>query len=437
MPKYIMSIRLLKAHFLKFCKEINFHLMHSRPAQWVRRLASTINVNVKFTLLLNWLVSLSDYNEIRRHRFLLRSIGLFIATFLLGASFFGLDQVVRAEGQLVTMGNTQIIQAIDGGQLVNLTVKEGDYVRAGDVLGQFEQDRVAATLSEARIRVAALGMTVTRLQAEKNGSELVYDKALQRDFPDLVENQKGLYAEKNRAISNQLKILQKSLDLALDELRINQFLYKSGDISKIEVMKVERQVNDARSAHQMLKNKYLQDVSMELNKAQEDLEVYEQLLTDRQRLLDHTNIIASVSGVIKSIKPRGLYAVLRSGDEILQIVPDEAELIVEAKVRPADISGINVGAPVKVKLDSYGRGAADTLEGKISFVGSDTSIDEVRGSFSPYYKVKVAINPSSIKAGQVISGMLATVYIHTGKRSLLAYLLKPIGKVSVDALGER
>lgn len=387
--------------------------------------------------------ALSDHSNLRLPRILLRVSIAFLVLFFLWATFFKIDQVVHAQGQVIASSRTQIVQAADGGVLVDMKVQEGDEVKAGQIIAVLEKERAMASFTESQGKVMALRMTVARLQAEIAATPLVYDDAIQKHYPTLYETQMNLYKQRTKALDDQLVVLKDNVQLAQQELAMNQPLEKMGDISKADIMKLKRQVNEARNQYASTRNKYLQDASAELNKAQEDLNAQEQTLADREQLLEHTDIIAPATGIVKSIRVTTLGGVVRQGDEILQILPTESDLVIEAKVKPADMANIKVGLPAKVKLDAYDYAIFGTMTGKITYVSADTLQEDTKAGPMTYYRVKTSIAEKDFKSSERVSdievrpGMTATVDIQTGKRSILSYLLKPVTKTFTEAFGER
>lgn len=387
--------------------------------------------------------ALTDHSSLRSARIMLRASIFFLVIAFLWAAFFKIDQVVHAQGQVIASSRTQIVQAADGGVLVEMKVQEGNEVKAGDIIAVLEKARALASFSESQGKVMALRMSVARLQAEITDKPLSFDETIQRNYPTLYETQMNLYKQRTKAISDQMIVLKDNVQLAQQELGMNEPLLKTGDISKADIMKLKRQVNEARNQYANAKNKYLQDASAELNKAQEDLNAQEQILSDREQLLEHTDIIAPATGIVKSIRVTTLGGVVRQGDEILQILPTESDLIVEAKVKPADMANIKTGLPAKMKLDAYDYSIFGSMSGVVTYVSPDTLQEETKAGPVTYYRVKVAINENELKSSERASdievrpGMTATVDIKTGKRSILSYLLKPLTKGFKDALGER
>lgn len=387
--------------------------------------------------------ALTDHSSLRNVRILFRASIAFLILFFLWATFFKIDQVVHAQGQVIASSRTQVVQAADGGVLVDMKVQEGDEVQAGQIIAVLEKERVLASFTESQGKVMALRMTVARLQAEITDKPLVYDDAIQKNYPTLYETQINLYKQRTKAIDDQLAVLKDNVQLAQEELSMNQPLEKMGDISKADILRLKRTVNEARNQYASTKNKYLQDASAELNKAQEDLNAQEQTMADREQLLEHTDIIAPATGIVKSVRVTTLGGVVRQGDEILQILPTESDLVIEAKIKPADMANIKGGLPAKVKLDAYDYAIFGTMSGVVTYVSADTLQEDTKAGPMTYYRVKVAIHEKDFKSSERVSdievrpGMTATVDIQTGKRSILSYLLKPVTKTFTEAFGER
>lgn len=387
--------------------------------------------------------SLTDHSSLRNMRILFRVSIAFLILFFLWATFFKIDQVVHAQGQVIASSRTQVVQAADGGVLVDMKVQEGDEVKAGEIIAVLEKDRALASFTESQGKVMALRMNVARLQAEVADQSLSFDPSIQKNYPTLYETQINLYKQRTKAIEDQLAVLKDNVQLAQQELNMNLPLEKMGDISKADILRLKRTVNEARNQYASTKNKYLQDASSELNKAQEDLNAQEQAMADREQLLEHTDIVAPATGIVKSIRVTTLGGVLRQGDELLQILPTESDLIVEAKVKPADMTNIKSGEPAKVKFDAYDYAIFGTMSGKVVYVSADSLQEDTKNGPMSFYRVKVAITEKDFKRNERINdievrpGMTATVDIQTGKRSVLSYLLKPVTKTFTEAFGER
>jgi adhesin transport system membrane fusion protein len=390
-----------------------------------------------------WAFDLTDHSSLRATRILFRSLIIFLIIFFFWASIFRIDQVVRAQAQVVASSHTQVVQAAEGGVIAEMKVREGDPVKIGQIIAVLSKERAQASFSEIFGKVVALRMTITRLQAEIDSKPLVYDESLRISHPDLYKTQINLYTQRRLALDDQLIILKDNVKLSQQELDLNLPLEKMGDISKVDILRLKRTLNEARNQYTSVKNKYLQDAISELSKAQEDLNSQEQIMADRQQLLAYTDIVSPATGIVKNIKITTPGGVVRQGEEILEILPTESNLVVEAKVKPADMANIKVGLPAKVKLDSYDYAIFGTMSGTITYVSADSLKEDSKQGPVVFYRVKVAIIERDSKAKQkeldieVRPGMTATVDIQTGKRSVISYLTKPLIRTVQEAFGER
>lgn len=395
-----------------------------------------------FKAFIEKLFALSDHSSVRRPRILLRlALMLFVILFA-WASFFEIDQVIHAQGQVIASSRTQLVQAADGGVVTEMRVQEGDEVKQGQIIAVLEKSRAMAAYSESLGKVSALKMTVARLRAELTDKELHYTDEQRRDYPDLVETQSNLYRQRRDGFQAQLTVLKDTLRLAEREYALNAPLEGSGDVSKADLIRLQRAVNEAKGAVVAFRNKYFQDASAELNKAEEDLNAQQQTLADRSELLGHTDILAPATGIVKNVKVTTLGGVVRQGDEILQILPTESDLVVETKVKPADMAHIKTGLGAKVKLDAYDYSIFGAMNGSVSYVSADALSEESKAGPITYYRVKINIGESEFRGKaasniEVRPGMTATVDIKTGSRSILSFLLKPVVKTLSESFGER
>lgn len=362
----------------------------------------------------------------------------FVIIFVWG-SIFKIDQIVQTPGQLVSSLHTQTVQTSGEGILVSVNVKEGDSVKKGQTLAVLDTERVGSLYQEALSRVTALKMTTQRLKAEMSGQALAYDKTLYGGFPTLLQSQLNLYAMRQANYTNTLKLAADNLKLAQDEYQTNQKLAEDGDISRIELSRVKRGLNDAENAYNQQKNKYIQDASAELNTAEENLLSQEQVLSERGSLLKHATIVANVDGIVKNIKTTTLGAVLHSGEEIMQIFPTEGTLVVEARVKPADMTNVKVGLPVKVRFDDFDYSTYGELLGTVTYASEDSITEESKTGSMVFYRVVIAVNSdqSSDSKIRLKPGMTAIVDIKTGERSVFGYLFKPITKTISNSMIEK
>ncbi len=375
-------------------------------------------------------------------RWALWAIMVCLVSFFTWAYYSELEQVTRAQGQVIASSRTQIIQSLDGGVIESVAVKEGATVRAGQVLLKFSAARADSAWRETRARAAALTAAVARLRAEVFDEPMVFD-ALVKAHPGFAENQKELYKKRKRAIDDELSAYKKALGLAQEELQATEPLLKNGDVGLADVLRLRRQVTDLEGQIANRKNKYFQDAQAELAKAQEDLASVSQAMEQRKIQLDNTVVLAPRAGIVKNIRFTTLGAVVKSGDDILELVPADNDLVVEAKVKPADIGFIHIGLPATLKVDAYDYSVFGALQGKVMYISADTMKEDTRGlQDQTYYLVRVKADSAHLvgRNGEemaVTPGMTATVEILTGKKTILNYLIKPIVKTLHESMTER
>lgn len=360
---------------------------------------------------------------------------------LLWAHWAEIDQITRAPGQVIASAKTQIVQAPEGGILRKLLVKEGDVVTKAQVVGILERTRAQAAVNDSQAKIAALRITLARLSAEVYGEPLKFTVDLQK-YPSYVQNQSALYQQRQRALNEDVAALAQSLMLANEELAINQPLLQAGDVSKSDVLRLQRQASDIQAQITNKRNKYFQDAQAEMTKAQEDLSAQQEALSDRAQLLRNTELLAPTDGIVKNIKINTVGGVLRPGEELLQILPTAGDLIVEAKLKPAEVAFIHTGLPATVKLDAYDYSIFGSLRGVVSYISADTLSEDTKQGELVYYRVQIQIRAREFKGSQAQSidvrpGLTASVEIKTGQRSVLAYLTKPVTKTFSQGLHER
>lgn len=374
---------------------------------------------------------------------MLMAVGL--ASFLAWAAWFDIDQSVRAQGQLIPSGRTQVIQAADGGVLSHILVHEGQAVVAGQELARLERARPDAAFDESRAKDAALAAALLRAQAEANGTTLVFGPRF-REFPQFVAVQQALFEQRQRSLREELNTLQDSLDMAQQELAMNEALLETGDTSRLEVMRARRQLGDLQGRISAVRNKYLQEARQEAAKLAEDISSSRYKLAERQSILDHTRITSPVAGVVKLLKVSTIGGVLRPGDELMQISPTDGELVIELKINPIDIGQLTLDLPVTVKFDAFDASVYGSLQGRLTYLSADTLTESVaNGQISSFYRAQVRLNhehqdaPVNTKLAAVAlkPGMTTTVDIRTDSRSILQYLAKPVFKAFGGALNER
>lgn len=364
-----------------------------------------------------------------------------VVMFVVWASLASIDQITRGQGQIVASSRTQIIQAVDGGILEELYVREGAVVQRSDLLARLDKTKTEAAFRESYAKVGALSAAVARLHAEVYGKSMVFSRE-SADFPEFRANQLLLLSKRRDAIDQEIGALERMRKLALQELTMTEPLLKTGDVSMADVLRLQRQVADLEGQMTNRRNKYMQDSQAELTKNEEELTGARQAMVQRKEQLANTELRAPLSGTVKNVRITTRGGVLRPGDELMQIVPDEGALMVEAKVKPADVGFLKPGLPVSVKIDAYDYTIYGSLEGKLTFISADTLSEDLKQGDQPYYRVQVKTESSRFsrrpnESLQLQPGMTATVEIKTGQNTVLKYILKPMVKTLSESMGER
>lgn len=370
-------------------------------------------------------------------------IFLLLLVFLGWASFFELDQAVRAQGKLIPADHTQIIQVADGGVLSRVLVQEGDTVVSGQPLAELEKERANASFTESRAKQASLEIALIRAQAEADQKTPYFGKDY-ADFPQFQTLQMAFYNQRKRSLSQDLDNLSETIASAQHELELNKKLFTTGDTSQLEVMRAQRQVTELQGRINSVRNKYLQDARAEAAKIAEDLSTNYYRLEERQSVLDHTTITAPVAGVVKYQRVTTIGGVLRQGDELMQISPTETEPEFEVNINPADIGQLKAGLPATIRLDAFDYSIYGVLHGTLRYISSDTLTEQgPNGQANTFYRAKVSLHADDAKkhpkltAAMLKPGMTATVDLKTGGRSVLKYIIKPVYKAFGGAMTEK
>jgi adhesin transport system membrane fusion protein len=360
------------------------------------------------------------------------------------AAWAEIDQITRATGQVIVSSRNQMVQSADGGVVTEILVREGAVVKKGQLLMRFDQIKAESAYLETRAKLMALKAATARLHAEIFGEQPRFPKELdERKYADLRANQLNLYRKRHTALSDELSALERMQALIRTELEMNVPLLKSGDVSRADVLKLERQMAEIQAQIVNRRNKFLQDAQAELAKTQEELSSVEQMLTQRKDMLDRTDVFAPMDGVVRNVRITTIGGVARAGEELMQIVPVEDDLLIEAKVTPKDIAFIRLDLPAVVKLDAYDYTLYGSLDGRVSYVSADTMTEESsRTNEQPYYRVQIKTDGRNFigrndKKIEIQPGMTASVEIKTGRNTVLRYLTKPVTKTIAESMGER
>lgn len=364
---------------------------------------------------------------------------------VLFAAFVDIDQAVRAQGQVIPGARTQVIQAVDGGMLTALHVREGDTVKSGQKLAELEPDRAQAGYAQSEAEVASKRIALVRARAELAGQAPQYDEHY-RIYPDFIGAQMGIYRQRKQSLDEELAVLQQGMKLAQDELGMNQRLYQNGDISQSEVMRAERQALDLRQRINGTRNKYFQETRAEIAKLEDELSTSRYKRDERQSILKHTDLNAPTDGIVKLVRITTVGGVLKPGDELMQISPVDDELLVEIKVNPADVGLLHPGLPVTLRFDAFDSSIYGSVHGALRYISPDTLSEQgPNGQNLTYYRAQVqpdwaatrAQSANRIQPSDIKPGLTATADVLTGTRSILSYLVKPVSRAFSGALSQR
>jgi membrane fusion protein, adhesin transport system len=384
--------------------------------------------------------------HIQRPRFsLLWLLTIVVVVLVIFAAVFEIDQGVRAQGIVISGARTQVIQAVDGGMVVALHVREGDRVKAGQKLAELEPDRAQAGYKQGKAEVASKQIALLRTQAELSNTKPDFKK-FKKNWASFVEAQQGIYQERKKSLDEDLAVLKDTLRLGKEELEMNKRLFQNGDISRSDVMRAERQVLDTEAKINATRNKYFQDTRMEQAKLEDELSANRHKLEERQNALEHTDLTSPMDGVVKVVKLTTVGGVLKPGDELMQISPLDDELILEIKVNPSDIGQLRTDLPVSVRMDAFDSSIYGKLDGTLRYISPDTLSEQgSNGQSTTYYRAQVVLNwpkdknhaAQHIRAQDIKPGMTATADVLTGQRSILFYLIKPMTRAFSGALLQR
>jgi multidrug efflux pump subunit AcrA (membrane-fusion protein) len=367
------------------------------------------------------------------------TIALALGVFFAWAYVFELEEVSTGTGKVVAASKEQDIQTLEGGVLSKLMVKEGDIVQAGQVLAQFDRTRGESAVGESGSRARAAQASAARLRAEVNQTALVFPPEV-KQFPDLVRSETELFNSRRHSLQESLSGFEQSSKLIKNELAMTEPLVAKGAASDVEVLRLKRDLNDIQSKAMDTRTQYIVKAREELAKTNEELQAQQSVTRGRDDSLSRLTFTSPVRGVVKDIALTTVGGVLAPNGRLMEIVPLDDQLEVEARISPRDIAYIRVGQPATVKITAYDYSIYGGLPGKVVLVSPDTIQDEVHRE-NYYYRVNIRTDSNNLKnkAGKsmaIVPGMIASVDIHTGSKTILWYLLKPLNKAK-EALRER
>lgn len=381
------------------------------------------------------------------HRSIFATISLFftlLVVFVIWAYNSPIDEVTRGQGSIIPTSREQVIQSLDPGILKEMLVKEGDTVDKDQVLLKLDDTRSSAILRESQAKVENLEALSARLKAEAYGVELVFAETTP---VQLQERERAIYEKKKNSLKESLDSLQASKALLDREIQMTEPMVARGAVSEIELLRMKRQSSDLQLQLAEHKNKYATDASAELTKIEAELSQARENMAMRADPVERSHIRSPLKGIVKNIRVNTIGGVINAGQDIMEIVPIEDTLLVEAYISPSDVAYVRPGMPALVKLTAYDYAIYGGLDGIVTLLSPDTLHDQKRPSdlkLNPneaYYRVLVKTDGSHLtdkdgKVMPIIPGMIASVDIKTGQKTVFQYLIKPITRMK-QALQER
>nr|VFJ51679.1 MAG: membrane fusion protein, adhesin transport system [Candidatus Kentron sp. DK] len=421
----------------------------------------------------------------RKPRFSANLLFFTIIGFVLWAIWWAyqapLDEVTMGHGKVIPSSQVQKIQNLEGGILSELRVREGEIVRKGQILLVIDDTQFKSKVGEERVQKETLLAMIARLAAEATGGETSFPDELTANEPVLVANETALFHARRAELESNIKVLghqkeqksqelkelhtrveqlRKNLALARRELKITRSVLAENAISEIDLIRVQREVtgieSDLLSARQTIpriqsavseleeqikerQSAFIAKAQTELRETEAKLRSLAETMTASADRLTRTEVTSPVTGVVKRILVHTVGGVIKPGMDLMEIVPQDDTLLVEANIKPADVAFLHPGQSAKVKITAYDYAVYGSLDASLEHISADTIMDEQ--SRENYYLIHVRTQQNFLthegRRLPIIPGMIAEVDILTGKRTVLEYLLKPILRARQKAMRER
>ncbi|RUU32372.1 HlyD family type I secretion periplasmic adaptor subunit [Mesorhizobium sp. M6A.T.Cr.TU.017.01.1.1] len=411
-------------------------------------------------------------------------IGALFVVFVAWAAFAEVDEIARGDGKVIPASKTQIIQASEAGVVQEIAVKIGQVVRKNDLIIRLDNTLNTSSLGEQQAKSRALEVRIARLKYEQSGNltgPFLCPTDIQSIAPQICENEQKLLTARRENFDNKLSVLKSRLDQRekeLDEAAANSdrltrnlavsdqeaklvgSMVKKGLMARTEQIRVEREqtelngqlnlsgetvkkirstITEAQLQVDELGLQLQQEALDELTQALAELSVVDETIRGATDKVARTDIRSPVDGIVNTLELNTVGAFVQPGSVVAGIVPTSETLLVEARVSPRDVAFIRPDQEALIKVTAYDFSIFGGIEGKVSNITADSLVDEKTGE--PFYQVRVATDKSTLerdgKAYSIIPGMICSVDIKTGRKTILSYLLKPINKARQEAMSER
>ena len=407
-------------------------------------------------------------------------IGFFVFM-LLWAHFAIIDEVTKGEGKAIPSSRIQKIQNLEGGIVAQIYVHEGQIVEAGAPLIRLDDTRFASNVGETEAERVSMELRVERLSAEVDDRSLKITDAARKAVPNQVSNEESLYASRRQQLADEIGGLQQqllqrqqelrefsskqeqyrnSLNLLRQEIGMSEPLVQQGAISPVEVLRLKRSevetrgmldgttlaipraqaaINEVQRKVDETRGKFRSEALAQLNEARTLLSKAQATSKGLEDRVSRTMVTSPVRGIVKQMLVNTVGGVIQPGSDMAEVVPLDDTILVEAKIRPQDIAFLHPGQEAMIKFTAYDYTIYGGLKGKLEQIGADTVMDEEKKN--TFYIIKLRTDRSHLGTDEkpllIIPGMVASVDIITGKKSILSYLLKPIIKSRAEAMHER
>lgn len=404
----------------------------------------------------------SELRTPRTARMLLfTSLGIIVVG-LTWANFAILDEVKRGNGRVIPSRQTQVVQTLEGGIVSNIMVREGDIVTQGQNLMRIDDTKFASEFGEVRERRAAMAARVARLEAEAQGqSKATFPTELSQLAPAAVAAESSVFETRARKLAQDIDVLAQqekrladTLNILNEELRLQKPLYQQKIIPEIEWLRSTRQaaemagqLAEVQSRITNAKAAFRSQADEDLAKSRGDLAALDENIKSAQDRVRRTELKAPVYGIINKLNVTTVGAVVQPGANVMDIVPLDDTLLVEGRIRPQDIAFIRPDQPAVVKVTAYDPSVYGSLKGKVERISADTILDDKGDKTDPqqrqetFYRVIVRTDKNFLGSPEhplpIIPGMVTTVEILTGEKSVLDYMIKPARMLRDEALRER
>jgi adhesin transport system membrane fusion protein len=384
--------------------------------------------------------SVLEGGRLKRANWLLVMILFSLIALGVWAHFSVIDETTRGQGKVIPSSAIHTIQSLEGGLLAELAVSEGDRVTKGQMLLRIDDTQFASQFQESTARRDVLEAKIARLTAESvEASDLEFSERIRAERPDLVKRETTLFESRGKVLKDQTAIYQRSLDLANEEMTMTRPLVERGVVSKVEELRLSRQINELTGSVQSTQLEFRRGTLEEQDVALAELERLEETIKGFEDRVNRAVVLSPVDGVINRIEIKNVGGVIGPGEKIMEIVPSDNSLLIQANIRPADIAFLSPGQDALTKITAYDFAVYGGLEGVVEHISADTIQDDMSGE--RFYQIKIRTTLTTLEHNgeqlPIIPGMVAEIDILTGRRTVLQYLMKPFNRARGRALSER